>query len=128
MEVSVTRQLRDLFTWAVLTLVPGCGGQVVVDPDPGSSDEMTAVRCDAYCNLVSEATESCGIYRLCMDDCIDDFAGANASGCVTEMEVMYDCYSAAFRRTGLCETGCGELYIAFHKCREDHGFDLGDPP
>jgi len=114
-------RLQGLFTWAVLTLICGCGGQVVVDPGSGSSDDASEGACDAYCDLVHTATEVCRVYKSCMRACVGAFTSANEYGCTEEMVTIYDCYSARFRKSGACEGGCTEETNAYHSCR-----DLGE--
>jgi len=109
---------QDRFTWAVLTLVCGCGGQVVVDPGSGSGDDISGGVCDTYCDIVHTATEVCRIRRICMRDCIGSFTTANEDGCPEEMTAIYDCYSAAFRRSGFCGDLCQEEANAYHSCRD----------
>jgi len=46
-------RLKALVTWGVLALASGCGGQVVVDPGSGSSDDISGGVCEAYCDLVA---------------------------------------------------------------------------
>jgi len=116
--MSMLTRLQGLFTWGVLTLVCGCGGQVVIDPGSGSSDDISGGVCDAYCDLVHTATEACRVYEWCMESCVGAFTRANEYGCPEEMTAIYDCYSAAFRRSGYCVDLCQEETNAYHSCRD----------
>ena len=114
-------QWQGRFTWAVLALASGCGGQVVVDPGTGSSDDISGGVCEAYCVLVQTATDACRVYDWCMEDCVGAFTRANEYGCAEEMSGIYDCYTATFKKSGFCQGGCPEEINAYHSCR-----DLGE--
>ena len=111
-------RLQRLVTWGVLTLVCGCGGQVVVDPGSGSSDDISGGVCDAYCTLVHTATEACRVYEWCMESCVGAFTRANEHDCSDEMLALYECYNARFRKSGACNGGCPEEANAYHICLE----------
>ena len=108
--------MQGLFTWGVLALVCGCGGQVVVDPGSGSSGDISGGVCNAYCNLVRTATDACRVYDWCMEDCVHAFTTANEHACSEEMTAIYDCYTEAFKKAGYCENLCPDETDAYRSC------------
>ena len=105
---------------AVLMLACSCGGQVVVDHEDRTEEEMLARLCIDYCELArTSSQESCQNYEWCLDRCTGDFAEARAVGCLEEMLEWYACFTATLERGGFCDAGCTNS-IAYNACRDAH--------